>query len=260
MNKKASILRLAEEASKVQEQAVRILHQASEKGQASRVASRWVEKQGGKTITIPTTNGSQEVPVIASIGSWAVHKTINASTWSVTFVPLGLKALDAKTLKQALGVLAAFEGVPELLNAQNKTQVEPYKDLIIQIARQNAPDIRLRVYYIERMLIAGGLWKQGDRYGKAGEFWGLEGSSRMISVGKRDLLRNIFYVERKNGGRPGDMNTRWILEDSELLSKVSEETIQKWIKWAKAGLSTKELREAVRYGKRPTASGALDRL
>lgn len=98
----------------------------------------------------------------------------------------------------------------------------------------------------ERIAAEEGLRHLGGRYGKAGEFWGLEGHSRVISVGRRDILLNVFLISI---GRDDQMNrpdTRWVLHRSEYQSRLNEDTFRQWCAWVKRGYTTADLRRLAR--------------
>jgi hypothetical protein len=108
---------------------------------------------------------------------------------------------------------------------------------------------------------AAGLHNQGARSGKAGEFWNAPGSGRAISIGKREMLANVFYISQDfDYGRFLPPDTRWNNKGSILHSKIDEPTLQKWAKWASQGMSTAEMRATTRkaieeHAKKLTESG-----
>ena len=231
---------------------------------AVRVASRWLLRQGSpvhkQEITIQTNAGPETVPAEV-IGNWAAHKAIKSSGWAITHIPTGLKVMEAKALKQALGVLAAISENPTLLRADTKSDLLQFRDFLLQLKKQVETGTGAIKLPIDAILLEEGLQNQGRRYGKAGDFWGEAGSSRVIGVGAREIMRNVFLVGIYRPDQIKNPDTRWTAVDSELKSKITEETLRGWAKWAKQGISTKELREKARQvyveGKMTSVTGEM---
>lgn len=101
---------------------------------------------------------------------------------------------------------------------------------------------------IIKTLQNAGLQSLGTRYGKAGEFWGIKGHGRVISIGRREALLNAFYVEQEltQDGRFLKPSTRWSNVQYELLSKLTPEKLELWARWAKQGPSTVDMYKMAR--------------
>lgn len=99
---------------------------------------------------------------------------------------------------------------------------------------------------IKDKLVSLGLSSLGQRYGKAGEFFGIEGGSRTIAVGHRDLLLNRLQVSISHPEDAKTPDTRWTMKESMLLSKVDDEFLRRAVDWAKAGTTSVALREKAR--------------
>ena len=215
-----------------------------------RVATRWLQAAPRKQpIEITTSRGPRTVEALV-VGSWAVHKQLEGRDWKVTHVPSGLATLTFRAQRDAVGVLAEIAKEPDLLGAKSVPEVMRFKDLILGLQQQvltgrphAVPGTRKPVIDIEGILLDAGLHNQGKRHGKAGEFWGVRGSSRMIAVGAREVLQNVFFV---GAPRYGQFDTRWLMKDSVLKTKMTEPVLRAWAAWARKGLSTKELYEKAR--------------
>ena len=118
-----------------------------------------------------------------------------------------------------------------------------------RVARRHLAAKHQRLTDAEIVTILGdeGLRNLGTRYGKAGVFFGIPGSSRMIAVGRRDVNANVFYILIHREGQLRRPDTRWELYKGVLKSKITEPTLRNWARWAKDGLTTKELRGEARH-------------
>lgn len=187
--------------------------------------------------------GPQTVPMVVS-GNWGIHKSLVGRGWAVTHIPSSLLVLTAKTQKAALGALEGISRDRGLLNARSQSDIMKYKDFLLKLRQQLSG--KKPVIDIERILLDEGLNSQGSRYGKAGEFWGIQGSSRMIAVGRRDVLLNVFFVGIDSVVAMRRPDTRWLMKNAEYKTKMKEEVLRKWARWAKKGISTAELRKIAR--------------
>jgi len=200
-----------------------------------------------KTITIQTTHGIQEISALV-LENWAVHKSLNGSGWVVTHIPTGLRAMSAKTKQQALGALEVISREPALLSADTQAEVLRFKDILKPLADQVSG--RKPVIDIEGILADAGLYRQGERYDKSGDFWGITGSSRMIAVGAREVMLNVFYVGIHRPEQLNRPDTRWTLYKSELKTRMTEETLRKWATWAKTSTPSFVIWPILRSSKR----------
>jgi len=99
---------------------------------------------------------------------------------------------------------------------------------------------------IKDKLVAQGLSPLGQRYGKAGEFFGIMGGSRTIAVGHRDLLLNRLQVSISHPEDVKNPDARWTMKESMLLSKVDDEVLRRAVAWVKEGTTSVALREKAR--------------
>jgi len=99
---------------------------------------------------------------------------------------------------------------------------------------------------IERVCAEEGLRHLGERYGKAGEFWGMQGHSRVIAIGRRDVMVNVFLISIGRDDQVKRPDTRWTMHATKLQSQMDESTLRKWCEWVKRGYSTADLREQAR--------------
>ena len=102
------------------------------------------------------------------------------------------------------------------------------------------------LFDVAAILVDEGLTFLGDRYGKAGDFYGIQGSSRVISIGRRELLANVFYAGIHRDDQIKKPDTRWSNHASVLLSRTNEAQVRKWAAWAKKGLSMVQVRDLAR--------------
>ena len=221
-----------------------------------------------KKIRVPLAVRSGEPPVVDAIavGPLAVHKG-DRGGWVLSFAPEIEPGGDREpaiamnravpSQKNALLLLNAIvEGVPAIMHARNQSDVIALKNQLAGIildwnenaGRTNAAprlvDTREKV---RGWLEEAGLRNLGERYGKAGEFYGIKGLSKVISLGKRDLLLNQFNVTNY-GYRLGE---NWINSDAELLSAVTPETVAIWARLVKQSPTMIDVRNKARE------SGAL---
>lgn len=207
-------------------------------------------------ISIATPTGGVKVPS-QIYGSWAVHKTPHKSgRWTVTFIPAGLAIRsDFSSQDAALGFITSLlDEAPGLIHAVDVEAIKAQKTRIMQLLKnvplapgaKRGPLVLKTVLDIEGILANEGLSNLGDRYGKAGEFWGLEGMGRVIAVGRRDVMLNVFHVGIGREDQVKRPDTRWIMHRTELKSAITEETLIKWADWVKKGMTTVELRELAR--------------
>jgi hypothetical protein len=140
-------------------------------------------------------------------------------------------------------LIFTFTGTAGRTDTYVMTKV-PYHELI------GAPAPAKKVHEIadevKRKLREMGLPSLGQRYGKAGEFFGIHGGTRVIAVGNRDLLLNRLQVSISYPEDLKSPDTRWGMKESILLSKVDDDTLQQAVEWAKAGDTSVNLRQKVR--------------
>jgi len=204
------------------------------------------------SFEIKTNIGQQSVSGY-KFGIWGVNK--GGSEWVLTHIPTGFAMFRGPSMSV---IKAAAEkmltDIPELLVANDKDKILKHsvylRELILQI-RTNpqslVPKSKARPrkltqdYSAEFMKILKdeGLQNLGSRYGKAGVLWGIKGGARTIAVGRRDIMRNYYYVLFSNDDRRPD--ARWNNKDIEYQSKMTPERLKEWIAWVKAGRTTKEV-------------------
>lgn len=203
-------------------------------------------------------------------GSLVIHKS-NRGGWVLSFSPEqsdgtrvpAFAIQSAKTRKNAEVFLEAIVNVvPAVARAQSKSDVVRYKDEILEAlstANTSLPQSSIPVSdkrdQVRQWIQDAGLVSLGERYGKAGEFFGPKGGSRVISLGKREVLLNTYQVTNY-GYRFGES---WVLVKSELISKITPELIEKWARWVKQGPTMIDVRNDARdggEGSRRRASGA----
>ncbi len=198
-------------------------------------------------ITIPVLGGDTKELDAMVVGPWSIYKSLAGSSWTVTFTPTGQAVTKrAKTLSDAKAFLEAMiERAPDLLHANDVNDVMRHKDIIVELTRNPpttgkskpyTPSVSDRRIEIKQMLREAGLTSVGQRSGKAGEFFYptvLSGGSyarggapnRAIALGNREVLLNVF----------DSRDQKWKMYASELISKITPETIQKWAAWVIAG-------------------------
>jgi len=100
---------------------------------------------------------------------------------------------------------------------------------------------------IKQKLKGMGMHSLGTRHAKAGEQFAAEpDSARRIAVGRRDLLLNIFQVGVRKDYELRRPDQRWVLYGDTLLSKVTDQFLEKAVQWAKAGATMIEVRDRAR--------------
>ena len=99
---------------------------------------------------------------------------------------------------------------------------------------------------IERILAEEGLRHLGDRSGKTGEFWGLPDLARVISIGRRDVLLNVYLISISRPDQLRKPDERWNLKAADYQSKITDDTLRKWAQWVKKGPTKIELRNMAR--------------
>lgn len=195
-------------------------------------------------------------------GPFAIHKALRGSGWGLVYTPMAggvrdpaYKIVTRPTLKDATALLEAIlQEMPELAHARTLSDIESHSRAMRDILN-NPPQVSKAVRVtplletrakVRGWLVDAGLRPMGERYGKAGEFFGVYGGkgSRVISLGARDLLLNEYIIQKSQHRTQFD--ERWNAADSELLSKVSPELVAKWVNWVEAGPSKIDLRNSVR--------------
>lgn len=216
-----------------------------------------------KKIRVPLAVRSGEPPVVDAIavGPLAVHKG-DRGGWVLSFAPEIEPGGDREpaiamnravpSQKNAMLLLNAIvEGVPAIMHARNQSDVIALKNQLAGIildwnenaGRTNAaPRLVGTREKVRGWLEEAGLRNLGSRYGKAGEFYGVKGLSKVISLGKRDLLLNQFNVTNY-GYRLGE---NWVLDSAELLSAVTPELVATWARLVKQSPTMIEVRNGVR--------------
>jgi hypothetical protein len=111
-----------------------------------------------------------------------------------------------------------------------------------------APQSRVRdiAVDVQAKLLAKGLHSLGTRYGKAGEQFGMHDSARRIGVGGRDLLLNYFLVQIDDEYSLRKPVIGWRLYKDFLLSKTTDDLIDKAVAWVKTGPTMQAVRDAAR--------------
>ena len=184
-------------------------------------------------IAVGWEGNTQTVPAQVA-GVWAIHKAVGRGRgWSITHVPSKKSIGKMSSGKKArLAVEAFVEAEPALLNAQSDSEVRRHADLITPIITGILP--------FESIMRAAGLRNLGERYGKRGDHWGIEGGSMMIRVGGRDLVLTSWSVYGE--GARGLTGT-WGMRDAEYQSKVTRAQLDNWIAQVKAAPTMQQLRD-----------------
>lgn len=202
-----------------------------------------------KQVDIPTVGGAKIPTDALTVGPWAVHKNLKGSGYAVTFLPTGMAIttknptlMDAKALLETL-----LDRAPDLGRANDQSDVMRHKDIIVELLK-NPPAVSgtakkgpvEKVSETREKLIAQiksmGLAPMGQRSGKAGEFFAARGlnsaPTRAISVGARDVLLNQFDM----------YDEKWKMVKADLISKVTPELLERWVKWVSEGPSRGDVR------------------
>lgn len=108
------------------------------------------------------------------------------------------------------------------------------------------PKVRDIAVDVQAKLLDKGLHSLGTRYGKAGEQFGMQDSARRIGVGGRDLLLNSFLVQIDDEYSFKKPAIGWRLYKDFLLSKTTDDLIDKAVAWVKAGPTMQAVRDAAR--------------
>lgn len=155
--------------------------------------------------------------------------------------------------KQPDRLVFTFTGTAGRTDTYVMTKV-PYHELIG--APAPAKKVHEIVEEVKQKLKDLGLDSLGSRYGKAGEFFGVRGGARVISVGNRDLLLNRLQVSVSYPEDLKSPETRWAMKEDILLSKVDDEILERAVEWVKAGDTSVNLRQKVRdeYAKKNSYS------
>lgn len=207
-----------------------------------------------QNIVIPLRDGKSEPLPSITYGTWAVHRGIDGRGWTVTHIPTGKAFVHPRSQKQGIAYLEEMDNIDnKLMWAKSENDIKRYADALRnlmlnppQVSKRRTPVRKPDILDFKGILTNEGLQSLGRRYGKAGEFYGIPGSSRAISIGKRDILLNEFLVGISSPDQIRRPDTRWNMFKAELKSKITEDELRKWIQWAKNGVSTKELREMAR--------------
>ncbi len=194
-------------------------------------------------VTIKTDQGDKVVKAVV-LGSWAVHKALRGSGFSLTHIPTGLLAFTGKSKKAVLGALEVIGRDRSLLHAKTDSDVRKHTKLFKELAQSTSG--KKPVIDLETILMDEGLQNLGERYGKAGTFYGYKGGARAVSVGRRDVLLNVFYAMVSRPDQVKRPDTRWENYLSELKTKMTEDTLRKWAKYVKNGPSMISVRDAAR--------------
>ena len=202
-------------------------------------------------IQVPLKDGGFEEALAEVHGSWAIHKSLGGRGWTVTFVPKGLALARPKTQMDARALLeAVLEKVPSLANAATEADVRSHYNDIKDILRnppkasgtaKRAPSVSLveKREQVIQWLLEAGMRSKGERSGKAGNFfypplpYG-ETPTLAISVGARDLLLNQYLMIGRD--------ERWVMKKAELLSKVDEDLVKKWVAMSKSAPTRSQVR------------------
>jgi len=208
-----------------------------------------------KQVTVAVPSGDSDPLPALVYGTWGVHSAIHGSGWAVTHLPSGMAATQKlKSQKQGVAFLEAMGQVDDkLLWAKTESDVMRYSKEIQNILR-NPPQVSkgktpakpLISLDFDGILRDEGLKNLGGRYGKAGDFWGIKGASRVVAVGRRDVLLNEFLVGISREDQIKRPDTRWTLFKGGSKSKMTEDLLRKWALWAKQGVTMVELRDMAR--------------
>lgn len=202
-------------------------------------------------IQVPVKDGGFEEVLAEVHGSWAIHKSLGGVGWTVTFVPKGLALSRPRTQTDARALLEAILAMlPNLTNASTESEVLAHQREIVGIIRnppkasgtaKRAPSVNLvqKREQVIQWLLEAGMRSKGGRSGKAGDFfypplpYG-ETPTLAISVGARDLLLNQYLMRGRD--------ERWVMKSAELLSKVDEDLVKKWVAMSKSAPTRSEVR------------------
>jgi len=204
-------------------------------------------------ITIPLATGGTETLDALVFGPWSIYKSLRGSGYTVTFTPTGQAVTSSpKTLMDAKGFLdAMIAAAPDLARANDTGDIMRHKDVIMGLIKNppalsgtaKKPPVELVSEKREKLIDEIrrlGLASYGTRYGKAGEFFAKRMSGRMgdsptraISVGRKEVLKNEFYMR----------DERWGMADTVLISAMTPELLKEWVDWTKEGPSRGELRK-----------------
>lgn len=211
-----------------------------------------------ENITIKTILGDREVPAQV-YKNWGIHKASGSSGWAITLIPTGLQLprIKPRTREDAQSFLEALlTEFPILTNANSADDVKPYVSRYMELADSHVSTSKaLRVPRVSdmredliRKLKEMGLREMGERSGKAGTFfsWGYETPAWAISVGNRDVILNQFQLESRMSRGYESWGGRWVLVDSELISKMPPEKLEKWVNALKRAPTRKELQDEKR--------------
>lgn len=214
-------------------------------------------------VRVPVAVSHGEPPIVDGLayGPLVIHRGLG-SGWVLSFAPeqnlnsdrapaIAIKR-DLRSQRDAVDLLEALVGgVPEVLRANTASEVQTLGRKIMDVINGWSPKVGVKPAaprlvdahaQVRQWITDTGLPSLGERYGKAGEFFGLKGGARVISLGKRDVLLNTFQVTNY-GYRLGES---WVLAKSELISKATPELIAKWAQWVKQGPTMIEVRNKAR--------------
>lgn len=209
-------------------------------------------------IDIPTAGGQIATVDALAYGSWSIYKNLSGNGWAVTLTKTGQAATTrSRTLKEAQAYLETLlERAPALIHADSENDIIPYLDVFKDLRKNpptaaggtpRQPRVTDRREDVIKQLLDAGLSSMGGRYGKAGEFfaYGHEAPAWAISVGRRDVLLNYYIPEQRLSRGYVSWTGRWNLSRAELISKVSPETLNKWVAFLKKAPTREQEQEKV---------------
>jgi hypothetical protein len=197
---------------------------------------------------------------VSDNGIWGINKV--GDSWILTHTPTG-RAFPTRpedTLGDLKNMLVVMPS--EVYDADTEAQVMEHgakfhRDLTMhrvsyRVAKGKRAAAPSAAEHHDRVMDAvkdAGLARLGQYFGRSGEYYGRRDHSQRgsaslyaISVGKRDVSLQRRVIERD-----GDM--RWVLEETELKSKVTPEKLDRWIQRVKAADTAASVKQAQREGR-----------
>ena len=193
-------------------------------------------KKDSIVIKVPYGDGEDIVEGF-TVGNWGIHKVNKKQKWNLSLLSEGKSLISVKSLKMAKEILETLVASdPSLLNA-SLSQLNSKQTLI----RTVIDSVKYGELYVDPILRKS-LVNLGTRYGKGGDHWGIKGGSMMIRVGPRDIVLMDFSPEWYYGKVKGT----WYSLESMSRKKVTEQSLNQWIKRVKRAPYMKDLRQDLR--------------
>ena len=216
-----------------------------------KLSTTWVKG----IIQLQTPSGATHPAKSDLLGVWGVHKSLGRSDWSVTHILSGRRLTTTPLKRDAKALVSALLDIDPKFRTADVSYLESKQRDILSLIRDpsrwsvssksNKPrkqKVSVRRAELAAMITSGGLRNLGARYGKAGDFYGVKGSSRAIALGKREVLKNVFNVQIYRDGHLRKPQTSWGMLESKLISQISDAEVTQWVAWASEGLTMVEIR------------------